>query len=77
MIVEVAREGQGYPCWRHDIYDVTYIYIYIYGALTKFSYSSLMYFFPSSLVVSRICFLILICIYLLYLCYSKGRSHSV
>ena len=32
---EVAREGQGYPCWRHDmmimmIFHMYYIYIYIY-----------------------------------------------
>ena len=45
-------------------------------ALTKFSYSRLVYFFPSFLVF-RICFLILICIYLLYLCCSKGPCHSV
>ena len=36
-----------------------------------------MYFFPSSLVVFRICFLILIRVYLLYLSCSKGPSHSV
>ena len=25
----MAREGQGYPCWRHDMmYDDIYIYIY-------------------------------------------------
>ena len=35
------------------------------------------YVFPSSLVVSRICFLILLHIYLLYLCCSAGPSHSV
>ena len=34
-------------------------------------------FFPSFLVVFRICFLILIRIYLLYLCCSIGPSHSV
>ena len=37
-------------------------------AFTKFSYSSFGVLFPSSLVVFRICFLILIRIYLLYLC---------
>ena len=36
-----------------------------------------MYFFRSFLVVFRICFLILIRIYLLYLCCSIGPSHSV
>ena len=35
------------------------------------------YVFPSSLVVSGICFLILLHIYLLYLCCSEGPSHSV
>ena len=34
-------------------------------------------FFPSFLVVFRICFLILIRIYLLYLCCLIGPSHSV
>ena len=46
-------------------------------ALTKFSYSSFGVHFPSSLVVFRICFLILIRIYLLYLCCSEGPWHSV
>ena len=27
---EVAREGQGYPCWRNDMMMMRYIYIYIY-----------------------------------------------
>ena len=26
---EVAREGQGYPCYRHDMMMMIYIYIYI------------------------------------------------
>ena len=30
MIGEVAGEGQGYPCWRHDMMMMIYIYIYIY-----------------------------------------------
>ena len=46
-------------------------------ALTKFSYSSFGVFFSVFLVVFRICFLILIRIYLLYLCCSIGPSHSV
>ena len=46
-------------------------------ALTKFSYSSFGVRFSSFLVVFRICFLILIRIYLLYLCCSIGSSHSV
>ena len=43
----------------------------------NFHIRRLVYFFPSFLVVFRICFLILIRIYLLYLCCSKGPSHSV
>ena len=43
----------------------------------NFHIHRLVYFFPSFLVVFRICFLILICIYLLYLCCSIGPSHSV
>ena len=27
LLAEVAREGQGYPCWRHDM--MIYIYIYV------------------------------------------------
>ena len=38
---------------------------------------ALVYFFRSLLVVFRISFLILIRIYLLYLCFSIGPSHSV
>ena len=43
----------------------------------NFHIRRLVYFFPSVLVVFRICFLILIRIYLLYLCCSIGPSHSV
>ena len=43
----------------------------------NFHIRRLVYFFPSFLVVFRICFLILIRIYLLYLCCSNGPSHSV
>ena len=42
----------------------------------NFHIRRLVYFFPSFIVVFRICFLILIRIYLLYLCCSKGhRDH--
>ena len=26
----MAREGQGYPCYQHDMMMIIYIYIYIY-----------------------------------------------
>ena len=43
----------------------------------SFHIRRLVYLFPSFLVVFRICFLILIRIYLLYLCCLIGPSHSV
>ena len=34
---EVARGGQGYPCWRHDMMMMMYIYIYIIEYIVIFS----------------------------------------